>query len=211
MEKLRGIEYEAYGITGPVSADAVDHRDSLVFLQRIEGRRDDWFEMAESFREVGAECSLIALDEDAIPEGFHGAIGGPPAHFETGIVAYLGEFKARGHRRYVRFGNQNASIATFEFHRGESRFAGIIHDISVGGCSCTFKPEPEDFGHIAVEGMRINLPGHKTTVSGRFASRRLIAGQIIHVFLFTGGLSESNVEDIHDFIYSSLETKLSFR
>ena len=211
VEFLRGIEYETYGIDGPVGIDASERRGTLVFLERTDGNDHEWKSMAGSFEKNGSECFLIALGEDSIPDGFQGAIGGPAARYREGIIGYLGGYRARGHRRYVRFGNLNASIAMFEFHRDGTRFAGIIHDISAAGCSCTFKPEPEVLGHVEVKDMGLSLPGHSTTLSGRFVSRRLFAGQVIHVFLFSEGLPAETVENIHDFIYASLETKLSYR
>jgi hypothetical protein len=53
------------------------------------------------------------------------------------------------------------------------------------GFPCTFKPEPDQVGHMIVHDMQLNLPGYRAVIPGRFTKTRFVAGHTIHVFLST--------------------------
>lgn len=209
VHELRENEFEAFAISQSELDELSNRRDSIYFLHAAENGDWDWQGISEGLRHDSHGQTLVAMGSSTQPEGFDGSIGYSEKGFSEAVTGYLDHLGARGHRHYIRFGSQYASIATFDFHRGEKRFAGIIHDISAAGVSCTFRPEPESLGRKSVKDMHLNLPGYRATVSGHFVSHRVVAGQTIRVFNFDGDVSDEVREHIHDFIYSSLETKLS--
>lgn len=209
VEFLRKEEYEAFGFgsTDPVALD--NRRESVVFLYLNGNQGWDCKSLVTVLTGDGHDVHLVALGRKPTEDCFSSFLTGPMDKLGTEILEYLNRTGARGHRHYVRFGSQNASIATFDFHEGEKRFAGIIHDISVRGISCTFRPEPEGSGPRKVSEMHLNLPGFRCHVKGRMTTRRVVSGQIIHVFMFEHNLSPETMDRIHDFIYVSLSMKLS--
>ena len=211
VRSLRYNEFETFGIS-ETDADVISkRRDSVVFLHIADDEGWNWRDFADRIRRFEMPQKIVALGTASVelPEGFDNIIEYSKNNFLESILSYLGKINARGHRHYVRFGSQNASIATFEFHRDGNRYAGVIHDISIAGMSCTFKPEPENIGHMTVDEIILSIPDYRASLSGRFTSKRVVAGQIIHVFQITGNISDQIRNHIYDFIYSSLETKLS--
>jgi hypothetical protein len=103
-----------------------------------------------------------------IPKGFKATLDGNPEDLRTSVEGFLDQIGAKGHRHFVRFGNHYASIATFGFQRDGKRYAGVVHDISAVGISCTFKPEPDQVGHMIVHDMQLNLPGYRAVIPGTF-------------------------------------------
>ena len=207
--RLRDEEYETFGFgeADPLSLDR--HRESVIFLYTGSGSLQDDCSLSQSLKDDDYDVHLVALGDGNPDDCFDACISGSREDLVAGILDYLKESGARGHRQHVRFGNLVASIATFEFHDRGRRYAGVVHDISVRGMSCTYMPEPEDPGPRIVTEMHVNLPGHRCTVSGRMTGRRRIAGHIIHIFMFDSETPGDIVDDLHDFIYSSLSMKLS--
>jgi hypothetical protein len=209
VRSLRRSEYEAYGFSGLDTDVSVMQRDTVVFLYVAEDTSWDWQDFLSRLQLLEITLHSVALGSPETPEGFDYGIEASDESALEPILAYLEEISARGHRHYVRFGSQYASIATFNFHHEERLYAGVIHDLSSTGMSCTFKPEPENLGHMEVANLNLNIHGYCATLSGSFTSSRMVAGQIIHVFNFSGDIPDDALDHIYDFIYSSLETKLS--
>lgn len=209
VRELRENDIEAFAVSQSALDDLSNRRESIYFLHISDEKDWDWQRLSNEIRRDSSCRVVVAMGSSEQPEGFDGAIGYQEKGFSEAIIGYLDHLGARGHRHFIRFGSQYASIATFDYHRDGMRYAGIIHDISVGGVSCTFRPEPESLGQKSVEKLHLNLPGYLATLSGRFTSNRVVAGQIVHVFNFDRDIDEEVREHIHDFIYSSLETKLS--
>ncbi len=211
VRSLRHLEFETFGIgeLDPVLLDR--RRDSILFLF-IAIREDwDWRLFADTLLGDKNPPPLVALGTDDTPEGFAASIPESGVQAVAGMERYLKSIDARGHRHYVRFGTHNASIATFGFYRDGARYAGIVHDISVAGISCTFRPEPPSMSDRRVKELQLNLPLNRLVVSGRFTTYRMVAGQKVHVFLFDRSVSDEIQDSIYEFIYSSLEMKLSLR
>lgn len=209
VHDLRENEFETFGIPEADLAGLSNRREAVLFLHVSDDNSKDWRNIGAQLHREHPGQIVVALGTSEKPAGFDDSIEYPKKDLPEIITDYLNSLGARGHRHYIRFGSQNASIATFEFHREGMRYAGIIHDISAAGASCTFRPEPENLGYVDVEALTMNLPGHPVTLSGRFAAGRTVLGQVIHVFNFADDISEEVRDRIHDFIYSSLETKLS--
>jgi hypothetical protein len=209
VHDLRENEFETFGIPEADLAGLSNRREAVLFLHVSDENSSDWRNIGEQLHREHPGQIVVALGTAEKPAGFDDSIEYPGKGLPEIITGYLDSLGARGHRHYIRFGSQNASIATFEFHQDEMRYAGIIHDISAAGASCTFRPEPEHLGHVNVDALTMNLPGHPVTLGGRFAAGRVVSGQIIHVFNFSEDISNEARDSIHDFIYSSLETKLS--
>ena len=212
VQFLRDKEYETFGFgdTDPVVLD--NRRESVIFLHTSPDSDWDCRTLAQSLkndRDDGDDVHLVALGEGDTSDCFESSVSGTGDELLSGILGFLEHSDARGHRHFVRFGSQNASIATFEFHAQGRRYAGVIHDISVRGMSCTYMPEPEDTGPRRISDMVVNLPGRRCTVSGKMTGRRHVAGHIIHVFMFDREISRETIDDLHEFIYSSLSMKLS--
>ncbi len=209
VDFLRNEEYEAFGFgdTDPLKID--NSRESVVFF--YVGGAKDWNckELLASLSSSQHVVHLVALGGSTDADCFEASVVDTNGGLQNSILEYLKSAGARGHRHFVRFGSQNASIATFDFHDSQKRYAGIIHDISVRGISCTFRPEPDGSGPRKVNEMNLNLPGHRSTVSGRMTTRRVVSGQIIRVFIFDKPISEETIDELHEFIYASLSMKLS--
>ena len=207
---LRDQEYETFGFdtTEPLELDR--HRESIVFLAPGDESGDwDCSSLVEHLSADQRSVHFVALAGTPVPDCFDLAIDADGEGLNEAILDYLENTHARGHRHYVRFGSQNASIATFEHHDDQKRYAGIIHDISVRGLSCTYRPEPGEQFERRIREMHLNLPGHRCVVSGTLTSQRKVAGQVIHVFMFDRDMPNSVLHDLHDYIYRSLSMKLS--
>jgi len=209
VRALRRREYETFGFSGLDADISVMRRDTVIFLQISDDDSWDWRDFVRRTGSLDIPLALVALGSSDIPEGFDSSVEASGEASLESILDYLEKIQAQGHRHFVRFGSQFASIATFNFHLGDRLFAGVIHDLSSTGMSCTFKPEPEDLGDTEIERLNLNIHGYRATLSGFFSSTRVVAGQIIHVFNFKGNIPDEAIDHIYDFIYSSLETKLS--
>ena len=171
--------------------------------------RSAFFQVGNNLiQDIPGEISITPSTLPVSPTGLTG-LSRFPGNILDQIVAYLENNDARGLRHFVRFGSQNASIAMFNFVQNEHRYAGVIHDISSGGISCTFKPEPEHLEHLPVTRMNVSLPTGMVSLSGRFTAGRMVAGQPVHIFEFDPEPAEEAKKHIYNFIYASLETKLS--
>ncbi len=210
VRALRRNEYETYGFSSLDSDITVMKRDTVIFLQVSDDESRDWRGFVNRARELEISLKIVALGTIELPEGFDSSIKFSDDEGLGSIKKYLDSINAQGHRHFVRFGSQFASIATFNFHLGERLYAGVIHDLSSTGMSCTFKPEPESLKTRQVENLNLNIHGYRAILSGSFSSKRVVAGQIIHVFNFKDNIPDDAMDHIYDFIYSSLETKLSF-
>ncbi len=209
VRSLRYSEYEAYGIAA-LDTDVFErHRESVIFLYISDDNGWKWQDFIGRIRLIDPPMTIAALGSSKLPDGFDSFIETSDSSALEDILKYLSDINARGHRHSVRFGSQHASIATFNFHHEGRLFAGVLHDLSLTGMSCTFKPEPEHLGHLRVDEILLNIPGYQAFLGGRFISKRVVAGQIIHVFHFNGNIPEETKHHIYNFIYSSLETKLS--
>jgi len=209
VRTLRRKEYETYGISDLKTDISVMQRDTVIFLKISENDSWNWRHFASLVFKLNISLRIVALAGSEIPDGFDRLIEASDYSACEPILNYLEEHDVQGHRHFVRFGSQFASIATFNFHSGDRLFAGIIHDLSSTGVSCTFKPEPEVLEHQQVDIFNLNISGYRISLSGSFASKRVVAGQIIHVFNFEGSIPDEAMDHIYDFIYSSLETRLS--
>lgn len=209
VRALRRNEFETYGISNLDTDITVMSRDMVLFLLISDEDSWNWRAFADKAGALDISMNITALGTSDLPEGFNSFIEAADNHVLDQILKHLEEIKARGHRHFVRFGSQYASIATFNFHHEERLYAGVIHDLSSTGMSCTFKPEPENLGHMKVDNLNLNIHGYRAVLSGSFSSNRVVAGQIIHVFNFSGKIPDDALDHIYDFIYSSLETKLS--
>ncbi len=209
VEFLRNEEYETFGfdITDPVALD--NRREAVIFLHTENFDGGVCRELVSRIRNEGHDVHLVALGNGRIDECFTASVSGSAEEILEGMLDYLRRTGAQGHRHYVRFGSQNASIATFEYHEDGRRYAGIIHDISVRGISCTYRPEPDEPGPRRIHEMHLNLPGHRCAIGGRMTGQRRVAGQIIHVFMFDAETPQDILDDLHEFIYASLSMKLS--
>ena len=211
VRSLQLNEFETFGISEPDIHTISKRRDSVVFLYISDDKDWNWRNFMNRIRGFEKFQKIVAMGSVDLPDGFDTVIEYSEDGVLDSILSYLSENNARGHRHYVRFGSQIASIATFEYHKDGNRYAGVIHDISVAGMSCTFKPEPENIDHMTVDEIIVSIPDYRASLSGRFTSKRVVGGQIIHVFRITGDVSGQIRDHIYDFIYSSLETKLSLR
>ncbi len=209
VRALRRNEYEAYGFSSLDTDITVMQRDSIIFLLVSDDEDWDWRDFVNRARELEISMSLVALGAVELPENFDSFIRFSDDEGLETIKNHLDSVNAQGHRHFVRFGSQFASIATFNFHLGERLYAGVIHDLSSTGMSCTFKPEPESIKNMPVDNLNLNIHGYRAVLSGSFSSSRVVAGQIIHVFNFKDNIPDDAMDHIYDFIYSSLETKLS--
>ena len=211
VRSLQRNEFETFGISEPDVHTISKRRDSVVFLYISDDKDWNWRNFMNRIRGFEKPQKIVALGSVDLPDGFDTVIENSEDRIMDSILSYLSEINARGHRHFVRFGSQIASIATFEYHKDGNRYAGVIHDISVAGMSCTFKPEPENIDHMTVDEIIVSIPDYRASLSGRFTFKRVVGGQIIHVFHITGDISGQIRDHIYDFIYSSLETKLSLR
>jgi len=211
VEHLRQREYEAYGLDRLDWADLNRRRDSVVCVQAEQAEHWDWKGFPRHRPEGTPVPRMIALNTTSAVGGYDESLTAEPGKTAQRLAERLDEIGARGHRRHIRFGSQNSSIATFDFQIDDRRYAGIIHDISTAGMSGTFRPEPETVEHWTIPDLHLNLPGNRISASARLSSRRIIAGQRIHVFHFDRKLPSADIDRIHEFIYASLETKLSLR
>ena len=209
VQFLRNNEFETFGVDEPNATTISNRRESILFLHSSEDENWHWQSFVEQIRVDCPDQLIVALGTEKKPEGIDIFFDYTEEDFGGRIIKYLDEINARGHRHFIRFGSQNASIATFDYQYESMRYAGIIHDISIADISCTFKPEPETVGHMPIDDLYLNLPGFRTSINGRFTTGRVVAGQKIHVFHFIGNISDECKNHIHDFIYSSLELKLS--
>ena len=169
--------------------------------------RPESAERLSTYRREG--ITLVALGAPADSGSFDRIIADETD--TDAVLNVLSELQARGTRSYVRFGDHIASIATFSFAAGGKHYAGMIHDISTAGFSCSFRPEPEAVPDSFIERMQLNLPGHTLVFGGQFSAHRVFAGQSVHIFLFTDDVELDIKECIQDFIYRSLEMKLALQ
>jgi hypothetical protein len=209
VQFIRNNEFETFGVDEPNATTISNRRESILFLHSSEDENWHWQSFVEQIRVDCPDQLIVALGTGNKPEGIDIYFDHAEEDVGGRIIKYLDEINARGHRHFIRFGSQNASIATFDYQYEGMRYAGIIHDISIADISCTFKPEPETVGHMSVGDLHLNLPGFRASINGRFTTGRVVAGQKIHVFHFIGNISDEYKNHIHDFIYSSLELKLS--
>jgi hypothetical protein len=206
---LRSNEFETFGVDEPYATTISNRRESILFLHSSEEANWNWQSFFEQIRIDHPDQLIAALGTGKKPEGVDIFFDYTEDDLRGKIISYLDEVNARGHRRFIRFGSQTASIATFDYQYEGMRYAGIIHDISIADSSCTFNPEPETVGHISVDDLHLTLPESRASINGRFTSGRVVAGQKIHVLQFIGKISDECKIHIQDFIYSSLELKLS--
>lgn len=209
VRALRRSEYETYGFSSLETDITVMESNTVIFLLVSDDKSWDWRGFVNRIRELKSSININALGTPELPEGFDSFIESADDRGLEVILKYLKDIHAQGYRHFVRFGSQFASIATFNFHLGDRLFAGVIHDLSSNGMSCTFKPEPESFKPVTVENLNLNIHGYRVVLNGSFSSNRVIAGQKIHVFKFKNNIPDDALDHIYDFIYSSLETKLS--
>ena len=208
VRALRRNEYETFGFYKLDVDISILMRDSVIFISISEDSSWDWREFLRSVGELEVNVAMVAFGVSELPEGFSYFIESADDKSLDGMLAYLEKIQARGPRHFVRFGSQLASIATFNFHYGDRLFAGVIHDVSSTGLSCTFKPEPDTPIPEEVEDLNLNIHGYRISLGGKFTLDRVSAGQIIHVFNFKDSIPDEALDSIYDFIYSSLETKL---
>lgn len=208
LRSLRYKEYQAFGLASTRVSTIDKSGDSVIFLWTGDDEGWNWRDFAADVKDKARGRILVALGSEDPPKGFDAALDGNPEQLRESVEVFLIQIGAKGHRHFVRFGNHYASIATFGFQHDGRRYAGVVHDISVAGISCTFKPEPDPIGHMYIEDMQLNLPGFRAVVPGRFSNTRVVAGQTIHVFLFDDKLGEDFKDPIYDFIYASLEKKV---
>ncbi|RKX80923.1 MAG: hypothetical protein DRP70_16630 [Spirochaetes bacterium] len=209
VRSLRRSEYETYGFSSLDTDITVMQGDTVIFLLVSDDEAWDWRGFVSRARELKISMRISALGTSELPEGFDSFIESSDDKGLEAIQKYLDSIKAQGYRHFVRFGSHFASIATFNFHLGDRLYAGVIHDLSSKGMSCTFKPEPESFKPVTVENLNLNIHGYRAVLNGSFSSSRVVAGQVIHVFNFRENTPDDTMDHIYDFIYSSLETKLS--
>jgi hypothetical protein len=207
--RLRHLEFEAYGIEKPGDVELKGRRDSVLFLNPADLKSGEVERLIDRMNSGSEPLQVVSLGKVKRSSRVDAVIEAEPDELLDGIVAYLEEIHARGHRHHVRFGSQNASIAMFNFVQDERRFAGVIHDISSAAISCTFRPEPENIDDVPISRMDISLPSDKLPLSGRFTIDREVAGHPVHVFIFDDNLPVEHKQHIYNFIYTSLETKLS--
>ena len=206
VHQLRDREYEAFGMAEFTLDHSAGSPDSIVILGANHLSPQS---VAGLSKHRPGRIILAALGSSGFSGTFDHVITD-----ETdidGVLNVLTEIRARGPRSFVRFGGHAASIATFSFTAGGKHYAGMIHDISTAGFSCTFRPEPEPFPDPDIRHMQLNLPGHRLSLSGRFSGHRVLAGQSIHIFLFIDEIEPDIRECIRDFIYRSLELKLALQ
>ncbi|GEM_PF-2292935 len=209
VRSLRRSEYETYGLSSLDSDITVMKMNTVIFLLVSDNKAWDWRSYVNRVRELKIPLRIAALGPSERPEGFDSFIESTDDKGLEAIQRYLESINAQGYRHFVRFGSQLASIATFNFHLGDRLYAGVIHDLSSKGMSCTFKPEPENFKPVKIENLNLNIHGYRAVLNGSFSSSRVVAGQKIHVFNFKNDIPDNAMDHIYDFIYSSLETKLS--
>lgn len=208
---LRLREFETFGIGELHPGGFVRRRQSVFFISISADENWDWRIFADSLLLDETPPRFVALGTEKTPKGFTAAVPEWDEDAVEGMERYLNSIQARGHRHYVRFGKHNASIATFSFYRDAVRNAGIVHDISVAGISCTFRPEPLLLRDRRVKDFQLNLQEQRILVSGHFTTQRMAAGHKVRVFLFDRDYNLETQDIIYNFIYSSLETKLSLR
>ncbi|MCG8451745.1 MAG: hypothetical protein MI717_01025 [Spirochaetales bacterium] len=204
VDELRRCEIEAYAVDASGQKHYDRRREAILCISNKDENEAFVREMVKS----NSALHLIALGTEKTPVGWDQSFPEDDESVLDALVEYLDSQSVRGHRNYVRFGQQIASIATFAFQLGDHRYAGIVHDMSTTAISCTFKPEPQGMNHQPIVNLKLNMVDRSVTLSGRFTLRRCVSGQIIHVFRFDSHVSSESIDSLRQFIYASLERKL---
>jgi len=135
-----------------------------------------------------------------------------PEETSAELIGILTDLKARGQRRYVRFGSNNDEIATIQFPRKNRTLTGSVHDISSAGLSFSLPQGPSFNVRSKLKEFQLQLDDSSETLSGTIGIRRKLPnGSFLYVLMFEKDLTTEIKAYLHRIIHRSLQRQFSRR
>lgn len=191
-------EYEVYTVEDESHLEVIirDFPRSVIFLHAGGGEK-----LMERCREE-AEKGDVQLR----------LLGDNPEAEKEKIIDLLERSRARGQRRYVRFGGRDNVNVAFSFRVGGSDYTGYVNDISSAGMSCAFEEETELTVRTEIDSITLTMREETITITGKIQLQRLTDDKKrLFVVMFDRKMPDNIRELIQDFIHSSLQAKMDLK